>query len=74
MCGHKQYMFFQFIGVATNSTHITHEVLAGVVSEGLVPYIKGEKKFVKKVVTKLFVPSMRGICLGTQLLFYSTLL
>ena len=32
-------MFSQFIVVATNSTCVTHEVIARVVSEGLVEYI-----------------------------------
>ena len=30
------HMYSQFIGMATNSTHVSHEVLAGVVSEQLV--------------------------------------
>ena len=37
--GHKQYtggLYSQFIVMATNSKCVTHEVLAGVVSEGLV--------------------------------------
>ena len=45
-------MFSQFIGVATNSTHVTHEVLARVVSEGLVlKELKNLEKFVKKFVS-----------------------
>ena len=54
-------MHSQFMGVATC---VTHEVLAGVVSKHLVLYIKGAEKIGK--IRNMFVPPMRGICLGTH--------
>ena len=47
----------------TNSTRVTHEVLARAESKGLVLYIKGAKKFGKK----LFLSPMSGSCPGTLL-------
>ena len=56
----NRHLYSQFIVVATNSTHVTHEVLARVVSEGVV--LKEPEKILKNV----FLPPIKMVRWGVS--------
>ena len=61
-------MYSQFVGVATNSTHVLHEVLVGAVSKLLVSYyiLKEPEKIWKKFVSASNQNGLLGVLLQSE--------